>query len=80
MPPSHLIYLVIGHGLRGDFFRSGGIVVADQRAILADAGVDVSRLTAILDFGCGCGRLIRHWRAATRAELFGSDLNPLLID
>jgi SAM-dependent methyltransferase len=30
---------------------------------------------AILDFGCGCGRVIRHW-AGLAARVHGVDFNP----
>jgi SAM-dependent methyltransferase len=43
-------------------------------------GTDIQRLRAILDFGCGCGRTIRHFRSLTPAELYGSDCNPAQID
>ena len=32
-----------------------------------------------LDFGCGCGRVTRHWRGLP-AEVFGSDYNRHLVD
>jgi SAM-dependent methyltransferase len=35
---------------------------------------------AILDFGCGCGRVARHWAALEGPEVYGSDYNRELID
>jgi 2-polyprenyl-3-methyl-5-hydroxy-6-metoxy-1,4-benzoquinol methylase len=32
-----------------------------------------------LDFGCGCGRVLRQW-CASSANLYGTDYNPLLIE
>ena len=34
----------------------------------------------MLDFGCGCGRVIRHWKDANATTICGSDYNPLLVD
>ena len=33
---------------------------------------------SILDFGCGCGRVVRWWRDLP-AEIHGSDFNPTLV-
>jgi SAM-dependent methyltransferase len=35
-------------------------------------------MRSILDFGCGCGRVVRHW-ANLAAEVHGSDMNGRLI-
>jgi SAM-dependent methyltransferase len=65
---------------------------AIQEAVAA-AGTPVERMRAILDFGCGCGRVARHWRSsffAQRAkkderrrwegpEVYGCDYNPDLV-
>jgi ubiquinone/menaquinone biosynthesis C-methylase UbiE len=38
----------------------------------------VESLKAILDFGCGCGRVLRHWKPPTGSKLYGTDCNPEL--
>ena len=35
---------------------------------------------AILDFGCGVGRVTRHFRSTCQAQLFGTDINESLIN
>jgi SAM-dependent methyltransferase len=41
--------------------------------------VDMSSMEAILDFGCGCGRVIRHYQALGGPRLYGTDYNPQLV-
>jgi SAM-dependent methyltransferase len=36
-------------------------------------GVAIEELDAILDFGCGCGRVLRYWKALDRARVSGTD-------
>jgi SAM-dependent methyltransferase len=36
-------------------------------------------LGAILDFGCGCGRVARHWKDLRGPELHGTDYDPDLV-
>lgn len=43
------------------------------------AGHPLASFGQILDFGCGCGRLIRHLPHRTGATLTGTDYNPELI-
>ena len=47
---------------------------------LKKTGVEIDSFDAILDFGCGCGRTIRHFRTLKKAKLYGTDYNPKLID
>ena len=35
---------------------------------------------AVLDFGCGCGRVMRRWADVSGPAFFGSDYNPNLIN
>ncbi len=38
-------------------------------------GVEPLGLDRVLDFGCGCGRVLRHWPPGPRPALFGCDVN-----
>lgn len=80
VPPPALIYEVIACHWGAVYLDSGAKIVADMAATLKAHGTPFSACTAILDFGCGCGRLIRHVQARTVSDLFGSDYNPRLID
>lgn len=63
-------------GVDEDYLESGAFHVREMRRHLADVGVSVDDLGAILDFGCGTGRMIRHLREhAVKHEVWGVDLN-----
>ena len=55
----------------------------DTRNHLVDGlranGADPEALGDVLDFGCGSGRLLRHWKASDRLRLHGTDYNADLI-
>ncbi|MEX2195994.1 MAG: class I SAM-dependent methyltransferase [Thermoleophilaceae bacterium] len=42
------------------FFETGEEVAATVRRALADGGAPLEEAQALLDFGCGCGRVISH--------------------
>ncbi len=83
MPPPEMIRLTFG--LFGDVaiyepFYSAGVQDADSISkVLERNQLDISQFEAVLDFGCGCGRVIRQWKSAP-ASLHGSDFNPYLIE
>jgi ubiquinone/menaquinone biosynthesis C-methylase UbiE len=35
---------------------------------------------SVLDFGCGCGRSMRHWDKVDGQRLHGTDNNPVLVN
>jgi SAM-dependent methyltransferase len=79
VPPPELIFLVTGNRDVQVYVETGprsflSIIMALQRNL-----VDPRGLKAVLDFGCGCGRVIRHWHGYP-AEVHGADLNPRLVD
>jgi SAM-dependent methyltransferase len=80
IPPSRLIFLIIGHGWKFVYFNSGEMITANLLALLRKHNINPFQFADILDFGCGCGRLIRHLRALPNAMLHGCDINPNLID
>ena len=79
IPPFWLRAQVAGAIDADDFYHRG---VADAQTIsriLQRRDIDIQSLGAVLDFGCGCGRVIRHLPSRTRAELFGTDHSAKLI-
>src|SRR4051812_19347358 len=80
IPPPELICLVAGHYNAAWFLRGGLSASLAIRQTLKKNGVAMEELTAVLDFGCGCGRIMRHWSTLQGPALHGTDYNPLLID
>jgi SAM-dependent methyltransferase len=63
------------------FFLDSGRGQADFiRGLAARQGDPVKEMGAILDFGCGCGRVARWWSDLDGVELHGSDHDPELVD
>lgn len=79
LPPPKLRVLVAGTPDAGWFLESGRLAVESIASVLARNGRRVEELASILDFGCGCGRVIRRWRSLD-AALAGSDVNARLIE
>jgi SAM-dependent methyltransferase len=51
-------------------------MIADR---VRSAGVELESLSALLDFGCGCGRIARHWAGLDGPAIHGCDYNPELV-
>jgi SAM-dependent methyltransferase len=81
LPPPELHYLVSGNS---DLDPSAFLEIGEKCAkgittALNKHNLDISDFQAVLDFGCGCGRIIRHFQSL-KANLYGVDYNPKLID
>ena len=64
-----------------DWFLAGGARAADAiRGALVRQGADLAGFERILDFGCGCGRVLRQWRDLPRVELHGVDTQAVLVN
>ena len=78
-PPIRLVHLVT-NTYRYDWFYQSGILGARSiRDLLEKSDLDINGFEAILDFGCGCGRVMRQWKTLNGPKLFGTDCNPMLV-
>jgi SAM-dependent methyltransferase len=64
-----------------DFVRLGRQSAEDLQKVLSFAEVRLAEAARVLDFGTGCGRVLRHLRSiADRVELHGCDIDRDAID
>ena len=78
IPPQDLLFLVAGTSSISWFLEGGARAADTVRAAMERRGVAFDSLEAILDFGCGCGRVLRHWHDLPRGHVFGTDYSPKL--
>jgi 2-polyprenyl-3-methyl-5-hydroxy-6-metoxy-1,4-benzoquinol methylase len=76
-PPEDLVFRVAGHRDIPGFLASGGSCMGYIRDALLAAGVDPASGTKhVLDWGCGCGRIARHWaQYLPYIDLHGCDID-----
>lgn len=79
LPPASFITLVDGHPGLLDYLDGGPLAVHTIVTTLARRGVSLYMFRRILDFGCGCGRVIRALHFYTPAQLYGTDYNRAMI-
>ncbi len=79
VPPPKLRVKVSGHADLNVFLRAGQQQSGVIQSSLSRAGVDIKELNRILDWGCGCGRVLRWWRDLSDTEIHGCDYNPKLV-
>jgi SAM-dependent methyltransferase len=81
LPPARLRLLVDGRSADVEHYLAVGAQLArGLREAVAGSGPGIEDLDRILDFGCGCGRVARHWAGLERPEVHGSDYNTELVD
>jgi SAM-dependent methyltransferase len=69
----------VGTPLVGDFVRSGAATVEALQEACGSAQRQLGDFRAVLDFGCGCGRVLTAMGRSTstaNARLVGSDVDP----
>jgi SAM-dependent methyltransferase len=80
LPPARLRAQVGPLHADADFFLRSGRQHADLiEGLLRDVGTPVSDLDALLDWGCGCGRVLRHWPRRTEADVAGCDIDERMV-
>lgn len=81
MPSPEIVFLTQGHRDVGAYEDSIIPGFLNVQKYLARAGVDPTGLAAVLDFGCGTGRILTGWHLDDPARsLQGCDTNPSLIE
>ena len=50
------------------------------RETLERNGTPIGGLKDVLDFGCGCGRVIRYWNGFADTRICGTDINDYLVE
>lgn len=78
VPPKKLIHLVAGTDDILWFLKKGRQGIEDITNVLRKNHLNIAQFDAILDFGCGCGRVMRHFKFPNK--IFGTDYNQELID
>ena len=79
-PGDELAFRVAGGTDREHFYRSGRQSVEDINCMLALAGRSMGDYERLLDFGCGCGRIMLWLRdLAPGRELHGVDIDERAI-
>jgi SAM-dependent methyltransferase len=61
------------------YLESGRLAKASIIRALAAHGYDIATMDCILDFGCGCGRVLRHWRALANTKVYATDVDTRAV-
>ncbi len=80
IPPAELIFLAAGSDDVSWFLKAGAWGAQSIVDILQKHGLSLADVSPILDFGCGCGRIMRYWQSLPGVDLYGTDYNPKLVN
>jgi SAM-dependent methyltransferase len=79
VPPARLRVQVAGTPGVAWFLESGRQQAEIIRSAAERHEALLGGLESFLDFGCGCGRVLRHWAGLDGPNIHGSDFNERLI-
>jgi SAM-dependent methyltransferase len=79
-PTPELVGLIAGYNSPAGFLEDSRDSVGSLFKILDRNHLDLDRFGALLDFGCGCGRIVRGLHGLKHCQVHGTDYNPKLID
>lgn len=79
LPPPRLRVMVVGHAEPGPFLEEGRRHNQVIREAVARAGFEIEGAERLLDWGCGCGRVMRWWADLPETAVLGCDYNSKLV-
>ena len=79
LPSKKLIFDVAGSEDADWFLKAGKMGQEAISEMMERHHIRISEMTAVLDFGCGVGRVLRHFAHITGPQYHGTDYNPALI-
>jgi 2-polyprenyl-3-methyl-5-hydroxy-6-metoxy-1,4-benzoquinol methylase len=79
VPPPRLRVEVAGTPGLEWFLESGRKQAEIIRSAAERKGALLESSGSLLDFGCGCGRVLRHWAGLEGPDIHGSDYNERLV-
>jgi SAM-dependent methyltransferase len=80
VPPARLRVVVVGHADVDEFLTAGRRDNGIIRDSVRRAGIEPGDLGAVLDWGCGCGRVARWWQDLEGPAIHGCDYNGNLVE
>jgi SAM-dependent methyltransferase len=75
IPPARLLMTVAGSPEIAVFLNGGRMAADSIRETLQKNQIEINSFRAILDFGCGCGRVLRFWSDLKGVAVHGTDYN-----
>ncbi len=75
IPPARLRYDVAGTNDLKWFMEGGRLGLETIVSTLEKEKLDLSSFDSVLDFGCGCGRVLRHLSDLSETQLHGTDIS-----
>ena len=79
LPPPYLIYRILGRFEVEIYCEQSTTGAWWIQEFLRENELEISSFESILDFGCGCGRIIRQWHALHGCDRHGVDRDGKLI-
>ncbi|MCE9520788.1 MAG: class I SAM-dependent methyltransferase [Verrucomicrobia bacterium] len=78
LPPPDLRFRIGGERAAWTFLKIGENIVGDLKKLAEAAGRDVGEFTSVLDFGAGCGRVLRFLPPVfVNAQIHAADVDPV---
>lgn len=79
LPPANLRFRVHGAADAATFLQAGRQCAEDIGRTLKILSRDIGSFSDILDFGCGCGRVLRWLHSESSARFYGVDIDGQAI-